>query len=180
MTELVAPPSAGPPAARPARRTSTARRQLAGAAGAAVLLACTLALAGCASAPDNPLETGAGPVRTDREIIEKAYPELAGFTEVRWVTGQVDGGRGSIGPSDHYRQAVLTMPVETVAGLLERFRFEPSDPPAQVVSGLEPFLPPGAGWRESQAFTFTPAPDWFTSVYVRPGSPTVYVTSTSH
>jgi hypothetical protein len=143
------------------------------------VLAC-LVLAGCQSAetPRDPVTSkveNAAP-RTDREPIEKRFPELGAFTEVHWLGGTLGDDRAP-GSSTYFIEAAVSLRPDEAATLRQRYGPAPSAGP-QPPGRLSGYLG-GTGWTASPELDRAMGLDqWQVHVFVRPDAPVAYLSAT--
>lgn len=141
---------------------------------------CCVALVGCRS-PEPPrpavgvekIESAA--LRTDREPIEKRYPQLGAFTDVHWLGGTLGDDRVP-GPSLYFIEAAVQLRPDDAAALRQRYAFvataDPS-PPGPLTGHLG-----GSGWTASPELDRAVSPTgWTVHVHLRPDRPVAYVSA---
>jgi hypothetical protein len=146
---------------------------------AALLVGCA-ALAGCQEPEESVRPTGAekiaaAEVRTDREPIEKRFPQLGAFTGVHWLGGTLGDDRVP-GPSTYFIEAAVELRPEDAAALRQHYAFAPAAdprPPAQLAGHLG-----GSGWTSSTELDRAVSPsEWGVRVHLRPDRPVAYLSA---
>ena len=113
-----------------------------------MLVALTLALAGCVTAPPTPRpsnsalaeKSGSGEVRHDLEPLTSRFPQLASAESATWLSGSLGDDRVP-GPGLNWIDAVVTLPASDVAALRSQYALTPATETPRVVEALEPELP---------------------------------------
>ena len=147
---------------------------------AAAVLGCAVLLGCQAPAPEEErpatgIENAA--LRTDRQPIEKRYPQLGAFTSVHWLGGTLGSDRVP-GPSTYFIEAAVELRAEDAATLRHQNSFAPTadpqpSPPAPLTGHLD-----GSGWTTSRELDQTVSPsEWVVHVYLRPDQPVAYLSA---
>ena len=144
----------------------------------AAVVGCAV-LAGCQAPEEDRSATGLGnaELRTDREPIEKRYPQLGAFTDVHWLGGTLGSDRVP-GPSTYFIEAAVELRPDDAAALRRLYAFAPTadpqpSPPAPLTGHLD-----GSGWTASEELDRAVSPsEWAVHVYLRPDQPVAYVSA---
>ena len=138
-----------------------------------------LVVAGCQSSEPTGEQVATGienaQLRTDREPIQKRFPQLGAFSEVHWLGGRLGDDRAP-GPSTYFIEAAVTLTPTDAAALRERYSFQTSSEP-QPPEPLSGYLT-GDGWTASPELNSALASsEWAARVYLRPDAPIAYLTA---
>ena len=144
----------------------------------AVLIA-GIVMVGCQSSEPTGEQAATGienaRLRTDREPIQKRFPQLGAFSEVHWLGGRLGDDRAP-GPSTYIIEAAVTLTPTDAAALRERYPFRTSSEP-QPPEPLSGHLT-GDGWTASPELDSALASsEWVARVYLRPDAPIAYLTA---
>ncbi|WP_225802828.1 hypothetical protein [Streptomyces sp. NK15101] len=93
-------------------------------------------------------------VETDREPVEKRFPQFGRFTGVEWAAAPL--GRADSrapGPTDVRLSGVAALAKADVRRLVEEYDWAPAEEPPDVLGGIAPRVPAGTAWRTSREFT---------------------------
>ncbi|WP_190160374.1 hypothetical protein [Streptomyces litmocidini] len=114
---------------------------------------------GCGGGTEPPARTASRQppeteVRTDREPVEKRFPQFGRFTGVEWAAAPLGRADSRVpGPTDIRLSGVATLAKADVQRLLKEYRWVPAARPPVVLEGIAPEVPEGGEWRTSEEFT---------------------------
>ncbi|MEU0398847.1 hypothetical protein ABZ318_01085 [Streptomyces sp. NPDC006197] len=118
------------------------------------------------TAPRQQRQSPEAEVRTDREPVEKRFPQFGRFTGVEWAAtplGQADSRVP--GPTDVRLSGVATLARADVQRLLKEYDWVPAGQPPAVLGSIASEVPEGAAWRTSGEFTSEVTRDVYTGSF---------------
>ncbi|SEB99286.1 hypothetical protein [Streptomyces sp. TLI_105] len=114
-------------------------------------------------------------VRTDREPVEKRFPQFGRFTGVEWAAAPLGQANSRVpGPTDVRLSGVATLAEADVRRLLKEYDWVPAAQPPAVLGSIVPEVPEGTEWRTSEEFTSEVTRGVYTgSFHLDPGAGTM-------